>query len=77
MTGGVSIHTMCMLYYKMNRGWGVFSSTGIGCADYRVSGELGLLRYDFGGRGHRIYLTLLGFKKLLLVSCKLVFRITF
>jgi hypothetical protein len=52
------LYTWC----EMDRGWGVFSSTGIGCAKPRVDGNLGLLVLFFGGGGRWIYLTMLDFK---------------
>jgi len=52
---------MCILWCKMNRGWGVFLSTGIGCADYRVWADVGFLVLFFGGGGSWIYLTMLDF----------------
>ena len=52
--GGVSIHTMCMLYYEMNRGrgGGCFSNRGIARVKHRVSGDWWMLSVDFGGGGH-------------------------
>jgi len=49
MTGGIFYIVRYILWYEMNKGGGVYPSTGIGCAKPSVLASLGLLDDILGG----------------------------